>query len=46
MERNDNVWGQMGVNTMEGTAGCTMDPPADKEYAVEPVGVPMIMPSA
>jgi hypothetical protein len=37
--------GQMGVNRMHGTCGCTMLPPAASEYAVEPVGVPMIRPS-
>uniref|UniRef100_K3WHE0 Uncharacterized protein n=1 Tax=Globisporangium ultimum (strain ATCC 200006 / CBS 805.95 / DAOM BR144) TaxID=431595 RepID=K3WHE0_GLOUD len=44
--RNDNVCGQMGVNSIVGTDGCVMEPPADNEYAVEPVGVAMMIPSA
>ena len=39
-------WGQMGVRRMAGTEGCTMEPPADMEYAVEPVGVATATPSA
>lgn len=34
----------MGVTTIPGTLGCTMDAPADIEYAVLPVGVEMIKP--
>lgn len=35
--RNDNVCAQMGVMSIAGTDGCTMDPPAASEYAVDPV---------
>ena len=38
--------GQMGVKRMAGTLGCTMEPPAATEYAVLPVGVASITPSA
>ena len=41
-----SVCGQMGVRQMAGTAGKITGPPADSEYAVEPVGVEMISPSA
>ena len=34
--RDDSEWGQMGVNRKQGTAGCTMAPPAARLYAVEP----------
>ena len=36
----------MGVNRIAGTFGCTMEPPAATEYAVLPVGVASITPSA
>lgn len=36
----------MGVKSMAGTFGWTMDPPAATEYAVLPVGVASINPSA
>ena len=36
----------MGVNRIAGTLGCTMEPPAATEYAVLPVGVASITPSA
>jgi hypothetical protein len=36
----------MGVSSIAGTDGCTIDPPAAKEYAVDPVGVAIIRPSA
>mmetsp|Transcript_4995 Transcript_4995/g.13313 ORF Transcript_4995/g.13313 Transcript_4995/m.13313 type:complete len:204 (+) Transcript_4995:439-1050(+) len=36
----------MGVIRMAGTLGCTMDPPALTEYAVEPVAVASMTPSA
>ena len=42
----DREWGQMGVNRIAGTFGCTMEPPAATEYAVLPVGVASITPSA
>jgi len=35
----------MGVRRIAGTDGCTIDPPAAKEYAVDPVGVAIITPS-
>jgi len=38
--------GTDGVMRMDSTDGCTMGPPADMEYAVEPVGVATIKPSA
>lgn len=44
--RKDNERGQIGVTTRVSTDGCTIGPPADKEYAVDPVGVDMIKPSA
>ena len=36
----------MGVRTIVDTEGCTIGPPADSEYAVEPVGVETMRPSA
>lgn len=44
--RKDRECGQIGVNRMAGTMGWTMDPPAATEYAVLPVGVASITPSA
>ena len=44
--RKDRERGQMGVSKSEGTRGCTMLPPEESEYAVEPVGEEMMMPSA
>ena len=44
--RNESVCGQIGVIKRLGVSGCTIDPPADIEYAVDPVGVAMISPSA
>lgn len=38
--------GHIGVNIIPFTLGFTIGPPADKEYAVEPVGVDIINPSA
>jgi hypothetical protein len=43
---NDSECGQMGVNRMAGTLGWTMEPPAATEYAVLPVGVASMTPSA
>ena len=40
------VWGQIGVIIISGRFGATMGPPADNEYAVEPVGEEIIIPSA
>ena len=37
--------GEIGVIKMENTSGCTIGPPEDKEYAVEPVGVLIMIPS-
>ena len=37
MGRKERVWGQMGVRRIAGISGWTREPPADKEYAVEPV---------
>lgn len=42
---NDRLRGQMGVSTSALREGCTMGPPADNEYAVDPVGVETIRPS-
>ena len=44
--RKDRVWGQTGVKRMQGTEGATIGPPALSEYAVDPVGVAIIIPSA
>src|SRR5690349_20885042 len=44
--RTASVWGQMAVTTIASTPGTTMGPPADIEYAVDPVGVDTMMPSA
>ena len=38
--------GHIGVSIIPFTLGFTIGPPADKEYAVEPVGVDIINPSA
>ena len=40
------VWGQIGTITKALSLGLIIGPPADKPYAVEPVGVVIIMPSA
>ena len=37
--------GQIGVIIIDSILGDTIGPPADKEYAVEPVGVAIIKPS-
>src|SRR5208283_3472398 len=39
-------WGHTGVTTKEVTDGISTGPPAAREYAVEPVGVAMMTPSA
>src|SRR5438093_2795180 len=44
--RTARVWGQMAVTTIASTVGTTMGPPADIEYAVDPVGVLTMIPSA
>lgn len=43
--RNDKLLGHIGVRTNALKDGCTMGPPAEREYAVEPVGVDTIRPS-
>ena len=43
--RNDKLRGHIGVKTSALSEGCTMGPPAESEYAVDPVGVETIMPS-
>lgn len=43
--RNDKLRGQIGVRTIALSEGCTIGPPADSEYAVEPVGVETMRPS-
>jgi hypothetical protein len=40
--RNDNECGASGVKEIDGTLLWTIDPPADRLYAVEPVGVAII----
>ena len=44
--RNDNDRGAIGVRRKASVSGCDMDPPAEREYAVEPVGVDKRIPSA
>lgn len=41
----DRLRGHIGVSTMALKEGWTIGPPADREYAVEPVGVATINPS-
>src|SRR6185369_3566376 len=41
-----SMCGQIGVRQMVGTDGKIIGPPALKEYAVDPVGVAIIKPSA
>src|SRR5437867_6665502 len=41
-----SVWEQIGVRTTASIVGKRMGPPAESEYAVEPVGVAMMRPSA
>lgn len=43
--RNDKLRGQIGVKTSALSEGWTMGPPAESEYAVDPVGVDTISPS-
>ena len=43
--RNDKLRGQIGVRTIALNEGWTIGPPADSEYAVEPVGVETMRPS-
>jgi hypothetical protein len=44
-ERSMREWLQMGVSIMQSNWGSTMGPPAEREYAVEPVGVENMTPS-
>src|ERR1043166_7602274 len=44
--RTASVCGQIAVTTIASTVGTTIGPPADIEYAVEPVGVLTMIPSA
>ena len=41
-----SVCGAIGVSTSASTRGCTIGPPAARLYAVEPVALAMIRPSA
>lgn len=43
--RNDRLRGQIGVRTRALRDGWTIGPPADNEYAVDPVGVETMRPS-
>lgn len=43
--RKDKLRGHMGVSTIALNEGCTIGPPAESEYAVDPVGVETIRPS-
>lgn len=42
---NERLFGAIGVIRMLLTPFCIIGPPADSEYAVEPVGVEIKMPS-
>lgn len=44
--RKESEWGQMGVRMIPGMDGIVSAPPAANEYAVEPVGVAIMIPSA
>src|SRR3954453_15677360 len=44
--RTASVCGQIAVTTIASTVGTTIGPPADIEYAVDPVGVLTMIPSA
>ena len=46
MGRKEREWGQMGVMQSAGTPGWTMEPPAARLYAVDPVGELRMTPSA
>ena len=45
MGLDDKVWGETGVIIMQSTDGEIIGPPADNEYAVDPIGVEIIKPS-
>ena len=44
--RSERSEGQTGVKIKASTCGCTIGPPAESEWPVEPVGVATISPSA
>ena len=44
-ERSNNICGATGVNWSDQCVGATMEPRAERLYAVEPVGVETIRPS-
>ena len=44
--RLDSVCGDTGTSAITESEGCTIGPPDDNAYAVEPVGVATIKPSA
>ena len=44
--RFDNVCGEIGTSDIAGKPGCRIGPPLESAYAVEPVGVAIIKPSA
>lgn len=44
--RNERLRGQIGVNRIDGWEGWIRGPDAEREYAVEPVGVERMSPSA
>ncbi|MNT90762.1 hypothetical protein D3C72_2317450 [compost metagenome] len=43
--RAESVCGNMGTSVIASRDGVRIGPPAEREYAVEPVGVEMINPS-
>ena len=46
MERSKTMCGDTGVSTTQSRRGNTMGPRAENEYAVDPVGVATMTPSA
>ena len=44
--RLESVCGEMGTSATAERPGCRMGPPAESAYAVDPVGVAAMMPSA
>jgi hypothetical protein len=44
--RKERLRGHIGVRRRDGTSGCTILPPLERLYAVEPVGVLTRKPSA
>ena len=44
--RFESPWEQIGVTTKASTEGSRIGPPAESEYAVEPLGVATMTPSA